>query len=135
MSNPKKRPVRVPIHKQKSLSFDTEPGYRYRLVNETLGRVEAFEKAGWDIVTGDEINTGDQKAGDASQLGSVVRTVVNRNYDAPCKTAVLMRIPEEYYNEDQVDKEVEVRQRYKDLDPNKQGGNSYGSMKIENITE
>lgn len=135
MSKAQNRPVRVPIHKQKSLSFEEKPGFKRRLVNETFGRVEAFERAGWVPVVGHTANTGDHKAGDASQMGSVVRTVVNRGYDAPCKTAVLMEIPEEYYNEDQMDKERSVRSSYADLDPKNKGENSYGSMKIENITE
>jgi len=81
---------------------DKKAGYHYRFVNDHEGRIQRFEEAGWDAVKGN-VETKDPQAGDPSQMGSVVRRPVGGgNY------AVLMRIEQELYDEDQKTKQDEV---------------------------
>ncbi len=62
-----------------------EPGYSYRLVNDTHGRVEMFENADWEPVT-----TQDGKV--SMPVGQAREASTN---------AILMRKPQEWYDEDQ----------------------------------
>lgn len=128
-----KRPQRVPMHKQKTLAAKSREGFERRWVNESVDRVEAFIRAGWTPVVGDE-NTSDARAQSESQLGSVVRKVVNKDPLANNRTAILMEIPLDIYLADQKDKQKVVDAKEASIDPakTKQGGADYGSLKIEN---
>jgi len=127
-----KRPQRTPLHKQRALAANDRKGFIRRWVNETVDRVESFKRAGWTPVVGDE-NTSDARAQTESQLGSVVRKVVNKDPTANNRTAILMEIPKELYDADQLDKQKEVDRIEASYDPAKfaQNGADYGEMKIE----
>lgn len=112
---------RVPLYKQNALDFfHREPGYRYRYVNDSYGRIDRFLRAGWAIVEG---NAGDTYSGKGrsdieGQKGSQIWRVVNFDKEAVTKNAVLMRIQEEFYNEDQKAKADRVLEKEKEnLDP------------------
>jgi hypothetical protein len=126
-----KRPERTPLHKQKALNAAHRDGYVRRWVNESVDRVEAFTRAGWTPVVGEE-NTSDTRAQTESQLGSVVRKVVNKDPNASCRTAILMEIPKDLYDADQADKQLENDRIEASYDPAKQQqhGADYGDMKI-----
>lgn len=131
--NQSKRPVRVPIHKQAALAADAREGYKRYWVNETRGRVEQFLLAGWSVVT-EEANLSDNRAQTESQLGSVVRKVVNKGPKADSQTAVLMEIPLELYNLDQMDQQKEndrVESQYNPTNVRNTTGMDYGSMTID----
>lgn len=95
------RPARRPLQAQNALAYASRQGWVRRWVNDTMGRLEAFQDAGWTFVDGKDQDTSDKAVSDASALGSVVRRVVNRGLGADNKTAVLMEIPQEWYDEDQ----------------------------------
>lgn len=93
-----KRMKRKPINSADVLTVnksDKEDGYIYRFVNDVPGRVKKYMDGGYEPVE-DKIETKTPQAGDASQLGSVVRTHVGDGTQA-----VLMRIEQELYDEDQ----------------------------------
>lgn len=126
-----KRPERVSLTKQRILKGEERPGYIRRWVNDITGRVESFIRAGWSPVVGKEQNISDNLLQTESQLGSVVKKVVNKDPNAACRYAVFMEIPEELYNEDQAEKQLENDRIEESYDPQKQkqSGADYGSMK------
>jgi hypothetical protein len=126
-------PQRVPIHKQKALGAKERKGFKRRIVNDEVGRIEMFKLAGWKVVEGSEERDTDARSQNASQLGSEVRYVVNRDPNAKSNTAVLMEIPEEIYHEDYLAQQQEIKDRESALNPAnaKQGGADYGTMQID----
>lgn len=125
------RPERTPLHKQRLLGVsdkDKDPNYVYRMVNEESGRVENFLDAGWEPVSGD-VDTGETRVQDASQMGSVVRRVVNKDPQAHAKTAILMRKPKEWFDVDMAEKQKRNDEIEAAFDPRKAetDGNHYGA--------
>lgn len=96
----KNRPVRKPLHRRRLLDAPKRDGFVRRWVNEDIGAVEAYEEAGYSLVLETKADTGEKRAQDATQMGSVVRRVVNKDPNASVRHAVLMEIPKEYYDED-----------------------------------
>lgn len=122
----KKRPKRVGLVRRRILEAKKRPGYVRRWVNEDTGAVEAYKEAGWECVSGSE-DISDSRVQNESKLGSVVRRVVNRDRDASAKTAVLMEIPEEWYEEAQKEKQLEVDKTEQAIYNNNPG--DYGSVR------
>ena len=124
---PQKRVVRKPLSAQGPLNISGEkdPNFHYRFVNDTGSRVYNYQQAGYEIVTDGDITVGDSRVSDASDLGSPRRVVGDQG-----TTSVLMRIPKEYYEEDQARKNALLdeqdqamkQQATKDLD--------YGKLQI-----
>lgn len=116
------RPKRVPLHRQNLIHAETRPGYVRRLVNDTEDRIERFKKAGWTPVEGGQV--GDPHAGDPSSLTSATVKSVGAGVKA-----VLMEIPQEYYDADQADKQQRVNQLEEAMETdikNKLGGSAIG---------
>jgi len=126
----KKRPSRVPMHKQNILVAMNREGFKRLWVNEYIGRVESYELAGWNVVEDANLQTHDGLSQVESQTGSVVRRVVNKDPNAPCKTAVLMEIPIELYEEDQAAEQAEIDETQRSFDKTMGGGNTYGDLNI-----
>lgn len=127
----KNRPERKPLHRRRMLDAKTRPGFVRRWVNEEIGAVEAYQEAGYSLVLEEGANTSDTGAQDASQLGSVTRRVVNRDPNASTKYAVLMEIPEEFYKEDQAEKQRLLDEKEMSWNPEeikKRNPDLYGSM-------
>lgn len=120
---------RVPISKQKMLTAGQRPGYVRRYVNDLPGRIDMFKKAGWIIVSDENNSTYDGQAHVESQMGSLTKRVVNRGPNADCRYAVLMEIPEEYYNADKAEQQKLIDEKETSFDRNgvlKAAGNRYG---------
>lgn len=96
---------RTPLYEQKSLGIKEKPGFRRYQVLEKAGEVERFMRAGWRPVHGDNLDLRDSRVQHDSQLGSVIRQVVNRKPGASSNTAIWMEIEEQYYQEDQLAKD------------------------------
>jgi len=128
------RPKRVPLHEQRNSKLEVsnlDPKFVYRWVNDKPGRIESFKLAGWTIATGEETVIYKQ-AGDASSIGSGLKQNVNSNPELASQ-AILMKIPKEFYDEDQKVKQVEVDQIAKSYDPeNTLNTDEFGKLKIEN---
>jgi hypothetical protein len=91
---------RIPIGTRDKLNFEQREGFVRRVVNDVDGRVAMFEDAGYEQVRA-PTEGAPLEAGDASQLGSVVRKPVGGGVEG-----VLMEIPKEWYEEDQAAKEA-----------------------------
>lgn len=101
------RKERIPVNGQRDILTVAEhlkdPNYEYRFVLDTPGRLTKFDQGGWEIVKDDSLKVG-QTAVDNSgtRLGSAV--TVSRGG----QVLVLMRIPKEWYDEDQLAKQAKV---------------------------
>lgn len=102
-----KKPMgrRTPLYEQQALGIKEKPGFVRYQVLERPGEVERFMRAGWRPVHGDDLDLRDSRVQHDSQLGSVIRQVVNRKPGASANTAIWMEIEEEYYKEDQAAKD------------------------------
>ena len=127
------RKKRVPIHKQSSIAIaNQDPNFVYRVVNDSEGRIDSFLAGGY-VLADDNTELEDDRIQSASQMGSVKRMVVNRGRDADTKHAVLMKIPREMYEADQMDKQARVDETAASFDPEgmRAKGNYYGDGKKE----
>jgi hypothetical protein len=128
---PKKR---IPLGQRNPLGMQAikkDPNYVYRVVNDEPGRINMFRDAGWEVVQSEsEIRMGDPNVGgDTGAVGTPVTKVVGRRDG---KLAYLMRIPKEFYQEDQEAKSSKIRERESDLKMEKDKTGRYGDIKISN---
>lgn len=104
------RPKRIPLADQKNITTHpeaTDPNYKYRIVADYKskpGRIDKFKKAGWVHVQSGE-NCGDDAAGKPTKLGRQVSVPIGNG-----ETGYLMKIPKEYYEEDQATKEAKLKE-------------------------
>ena len=104
------RPKRVPVTKRSRLTVrDQDPSYHYRIVNANLesdpDRVADLIEQGYEIVPGKATGgTGDKRVDNPSALGSAGQISVGGG-----TKAVVMRIPKDWYNEDQAAKQAEIK--------------------------
>lgn len=123
-----KKGKRIPIGTRNVLSVDPrdkDPNFNYRIVNDDPGRIRMFKEAGWEIVK-EKIQIGDDQAGTGKELGKIAAKQVGSG-----KRAYLMRVPKEFYEEDQVAKEAKIQKTESAMkqEPNKKG--QYGDVKIK----
>ena len=104
---------RIPISVRNVLKWDNiEEGYKYRFVNDIENRIEQFKEAGYEAVESPNV-VGDQRSpGDPSPLATHVEKSVGGG-----TKAVLMRIRNEWYEEDQRDKQSEIDDVERSMDP------------------
>jgi len=93
-----KRVQRKPLHQQGPLSISGEkdPNFHYRVVNDIGSRIHAFQQAGYELVTDDNLVIGDSRVSDAADLGSTKRILSKDG-----TVSYLMRIKKEWFDEDQ----------------------------------
>lgn len=120
----KKRPTRTPVSGARDVLAvqNQDPNYVYRWVNDTEGRLEKFKAAGYEPVTSD-LEVGGKTVDRNSKLGSVITKSVGGKV-----TAVLMRIPREWYDEDQKAKQDQLDVSDKALRADSQA--DYGTLTI-----
>lgn len=100
--SPSGRVRRTPLSVRNKLSLkNRDPNYHYRFVNVKDDRVEQFKEQGYEIVLGTEV--GDLRVDNPSALGSATEVSVGH-----ATKAVLMRIPLEWYKEDQAFKQAKI---------------------------
>lgn len=104
--SPSGRVKRTPIGSRNKLSVsDRDPNYHYRIVNTNMegkeDRVEMFKEQGYEVVP--NTNVGDKSVDRPSRLGSGSEISVGQGVKA-----VLMRIPKEYFEEDQAAKQQRI---------------------------
>lgn len=98
------RPERIPVAGPRNVLTvaNKDPNFEYRFVNDTGDRIERFKAGGWEVVTSED-EVGDKKVDRGTKLGSAITKAVGGQV-----TAVLMRIPKEWYMEDQAAKQAEI---------------------------
>ena len=119
------RPKRVPVGGPRNILTvaQKDPNFVYRWVNDVPGRIAAFKEGGYEVVTSDN-EVGDKTVDRGSKLGSAITKSVGGQI-----TAVLMRIPKEWYDEDQAAKQKDVDILEATMRDQSQRGD-YGSVKV-----
>ena len=126
MAGKAQRTQRTPLANRSVLGIKgKEPGYVYRIVNDTGDRVASFQEQGYEIVTDSSITIGDRRVGKASSDGSPVQVAVGNGIDG-----YLMRIKEEYYKEDQAYKEQKLSELEQSMRKEAKDISDYGNLKI-----
>lgn len=98
------RPKRTPINKRDILSIKgKEPGYVYRITNDTGDRIEDLKERGYELVPASDLRIGDKRINAATPEGSYAQVSVGGG-----QKAFVMRIKQEWYDEDQEAKQTEV---------------------------
>jgi len=114
------RPKRVPLGQRNRLSFGKQdPAYVYRVINDQDDRLVQAQEAGYEFVISDE-KLGDKRAAEAGAVDSRVSKPVGNG-----TRGFLMRIPKEFYEEDQNEKMGKIVEVEKALKPDTSKG-QYG---------
>jgi hypothetical protein len=116
----KDRPKRVPLGQRNRLSFGKQdPNFVYRVINDQDERLSQAQEAGYEFVVSDE-PLGDKRAAEGGKIDSRVSKPVGNN-----TRGYLMRIPKEFYTQDQNEKMGKIDEMEKALKPDKKAG-QYG---------
>lgn len=99
------RPKRTPLHSRNRLSVkNKQEGYTYRIVNDEDDRISRFQEAGWELCAEETVGAiGNKRVDNTSSLGTAAHFSVGKG-----TKAVVMRIPTEWYKEDQAAKQAEI---------------------------
>ena len=120
-----KRPQRTPLANRSVLGVKgVEPGYSYRIVNDLGDRIAMFEEQGYEVVRDASVTIGDRRVGKASADGSPVQVSVGDGVQG-----YLMRIPNEYREEDEAYKEQKLQELEQSM--RKQPTQDYGDIKLK----
>jgi hypothetical protein len=101
----KQREARVPLGVPRAkLGAPEIPGFHLHWINDEPGRIQAAEAGGYEHVHEKELK------GEAnnSDLGEKVSRIVGRNEDGSPLKAYLMKIKQEWYDQDQKTKRKEL---------------------------
>ena len=123
------RPKRTPLGQRNRLSVkDQDPNYVYRIVNTTdssgADRIDAFKEAGYELVENPG-TVGDKRVDQSTGLGKAPEISVGQG-----KKAVVMRIPREWYVEDQQAKQLNVDSVEETMYEKAKNKADYGSLQI-----
>lgn len=120
-----KRVDRKPLSARGPLNItgDKDLNFHYRFVNDQGNRVYNYQQAGYEIVTDGDLTVGDSRVSDASDLGSP-RRVVGENGT----TSILMRIPKNYFDEDQAKKNAIIDEQEQAMKQNATREMDYGKI-------
>lgn len=121
------RPKRTPINGRNVLTVTgKDPNYVYRIVNDVGDRIALF-KAGYELVDSDSVKVGDRRVNVASAEGSKAQVSVDREGTK----AFVMRIPKEWYEEDQKAKQSQVDELEQSIKKDALSKNELQSGKME----
>jgi hypothetical protein len=103
---PRGRTQRTPVGTRKVLTVaGKEPGYAYRVINDSGDRVQEFLDAGYELVEQDSVRVGDKRVNTATAEGSKAQISVGQG-----QKAFVVRIKQEWYDEDQAKKQAHVNE-------------------------
>jgi hypothetical protein len=126
---PATRVRRNPVEGRNKLRVKGEkPGFVYRIVNDRDDNIHDFLERGWEIDTDEDIRVGDSRVDQDSRLGKVRMISVGGGMKA-----VLMRIRQDWYDEDQAAKQEYVDKSEQAMRPNPNEG-TYGKVDITRKT-
>lgn len=99
---PSGRPARQPMTRRNRLDVkDQDPNYHYRIINDVDDRIEAAKRAGYEVVENPG-KVSDARVDVPSGVGSSTISVGGGI------KGVVMRIPKEWYKEDQALKQTNI---------------------------
>lgn len=123
----KVRAKRTPINGRNVLSVSNkQAGYHYRFVNDMGDRVQSFLDNGWEQVAADDVIVGDRRVAAAKGLGSKAQASVNKDGTK----AFVMRIKQEWFDEDQAEKAKHVDELEKSMKQQALSSSDYGKLDI-----
>lgn len=115
------RPKRTPLGARNRLTFGAQdPNFVYRVINDQDDRLQKAQEAGYEFVQSDQ-KLGDERVAEGGKLDSRVSKPVGNGV-----RGYLMRIPREYYTEDQQAKADRINATEEAMKP-KQSKGEYGS--------
>lgn len=122
---PEGRKRRTPLGRKQLLNaVGKDPAFEYRFVNDDEGKIARFKEAGWELELKESVSVGDKRVENASATGSAVEISVGQG-----KKAFLMKIPKEWYLEDQAEKQRQVDESEASTKRQALDGN-YGKLEI-----
>lgn len=120
--SPSGRVKRTPITVRNRLSLrERDPNYHYRIVNDTDGRVDQFLERGWEVVK--DAKVGDKRVENSTGVGSIPTVSVGQGIKG-----VVLRIKNEYYEEDQRAKLAEVDATEATMHQDARRASDYGTL-------
>ena len=122
---PAARVTRVPVSQRNILTVKgKDPNYVYRVVNDTEDRIAQFIEGGYELVDNDSTDVGDKRVSQGTSVGSKKIFSVGQG-----TKGYLMRIPKEFYDEDQDRKQGFVNKQEASIKEKALDGN-YGKLDI-----
>lgn len=123
------RPKRIPVSEANRNKLFVEgldqENYEYRWVNDTEGRLAAYLAGWWEFVdqNGNPVGDGDvdSSAGTSSKFSKGVGRGVN---------SYLMRIPKQFWSEDQEKKERILKEKEAEMKRNVRSIGDYGKVEV-----
>lgn len=123
---PSGRPQRIPVgYRNRFEVSNKDPNFSYRIVKDQDGRIQEFKDAGYEVVEKSQTKLGASRIEGGASLGSTASIPLGAG-----DTGVLMRIPKEYYEEDQLRKVEAIKEKEKALRSPVQNGQMYGDIKV-----
>ncbi len=104
-----------------------EPGFVYRIVNDTDDRVQTFQEMGYELVTDTNVSVGDKRVAKPTSEGSPVKVSVGQGVQA-----YVMRQKQEWFDEDQKAKQVQVNELETSMKREADKAGFYGKLNIGN---
>jgi len=122
---PVSRTTRTPVGSRSVLTVTgKEPGYVYRIINDSGDRVQEFLDAGYELAEKDSVRVGDKRVNKATSEGSVSQVSVGRG-----QKAFVVKIKQEWYEEDQARKQRRVNE-LEDATKAKALDGTYGKLEV-----
>jgi hypothetical protein len=123
----KSRPRRAHLSNRNRLEIkNKEDGFVYRIVNDVDDRVSLLQEAGYELVPDAKVGAaGDRRVDNPTALGSSSSISVGKNVKA-----VVMRIPKEWYDEDQAAKQAEITALEQTMRQEARKKADFGSLEI-----
>lgn len=123
------RPNRIPVGMRPKLAvIGKSPDFAYRFVNDYPGRIDMFKQGGWILCTNDEVDIGNNRAEDATAVGSLASIAVSASEGT---RAYLMKIRKDWYDADMVAQSQHIDQLERDQIATNANDGEYGSVKID----
>ena len=122
---PAGRVTRIPVSSRNVLTVKgKDPNYVYRVVNDVDDRIAQFIEGGYELVDDNSTDVGDKRVSKDTSIGSKKIFSVGQG-----TKGYLMRIPKEYYIEDQDAKQRFVNAQEASIKEKALDGN-YGKLEI-----
>lgn len=122
---PSGRTRRSPLARKNVLTVvGKEPGYQYRIVNDTEDRVSGLMEQGYEPVSSNKVQVGDKRVSKASPEGSVMQMSIGGG-----QKGVVMRIRDEFFKEDQAEKQAYVAETERATKQEALNG-TYGKLEV-----
>jgi len=125
MTKREQRVERIPVGGPRSILSvpDLDPNYSYRWVRDDIGRIDIFKQGGYEVVVRDH-EVGQPAVDKGTRLASAYTQTRGSS------TLVLMRIPKEWYDEDQKAKQDEIDALEATMRASAEAAKDYGTLKI-----